>query len=173
MFKNKKGRLIAIIVIIAILIVVAIIIFASSGNDSSSSQSGQALTVKGEKDQNVISFPNNEKVIEITSSGFSPSNLDINAGDEVIWINKDEVDHWPASAMHPTHTIYPGVNYEELGSYQGLKGCKSEGVAKDGAFDTCEPLSPGESWTFTFNQKGSWNYHDHIVSGKFGKITVN
>ena len=25
---------------------------------------------------------------------------------------------------------------------------------------------------FTFNEKGSWNYHDHLVTGLFGKIIV-
>ena len=111
-------------------------------------------------------------IIEITSSGFSPSALNISKGDSVTWVNKDSQARWPASASHPTHTKYAGASYDEEGSYKGSLACKSEGVAKDGAFDPCEGIAPGESWTFTFEQVGSWGFHDHLVSGQFGKITV-
>lgn len=111
-------------------------------------------------------------VIEITSEGFSPNELTVKSGESVTWTNKDSKERWPASAMHPTHTVYAGVNYDEEGSFAGSLGCKSEGKAKDGAFDACVGLKPGENWSFTFNQKGSWNYHDHLVSGNYGKIIV-
>lgn len=115
----------------------------------------------------------NSKTIEITSSGFSPNELTINLGDTVTWINNDNIEHWPASAMHPTHKVYPGVNYEESGSYEGSEACKSEGNPKDGSFDPCKKILLGESWSFTFNQKGTWFYHDHLNPKLFGKIIVN
>ena len=100
-------------------------------------------------------------VIEITSSGFTPSELTISKGETVTWINRDTEEHWPASAMHPTHTVYPGSD---------IKKC---GTSEEGnIFDACRGLAPGEIWSFTFNEVGSWDYHDHLVNGLFGKIIV-
>ena len=100
-------------------------------------------------------------VIEITSSGFSPSPLTIKKGKTVIFVNKDTEEHWPASAMHPTHTVYPGSNIEKCGTAE-----------ESNIFDTCRGLNPGESYSFTFNEIGSWSYHDHLVANLFGKIIV-
>lgn len=101
------------------------------------------------------SSKNKVLTIEITSKGFSPNSLIIGAGDTVTWINKDTNEHWPASAKHPTHTVYP-----ESGGCIGSK------------FDACKGLKQSESWSFTFNEKGTWNYHDHLNPAFGGKITV-
>ncbi|MEK6907304.1 MAG: plastocyanin/azurin family copper-binding protein [Nanoarchaeota archaeon] len=93
--------------------------------------------------------------VEITSEGFNPNPVTIAVGDTVTWVNKDTIEHWPASAMHPTHTVYP-----ESGGCIGSK------------FDACKGLKLGESWSFTFNEKGTWNYHDHLVLGLYGKVIV-
>ncbi len=93
--------------------------------------------------------------VEITFSGFSPNTLTINAGDTVTFVNKDSRPHWPASAVHPTHTVYP-----ETGGCIGSK------------FDACKGLAQGEIFSFTFNQKGSWKYHDHLNPGLTGTIIV-
>jgi len=103
-----------------------------------------------------------ENVIEITSDGFIPNSVEINAGDKVTWISKIESESWPASAMHDSE-----------GSFSGSKACVSEGVAKKGAFDSCSGLKKGENWSFIFEQKGAWNYHDHLQAGKYGKVIVN
>jgi len=96
-----------------------------------------------------------ENTVEITSSGFSPKILTINAGDTVVFANKDANVHWPASAFHPTHTVYP-----ESGGCLGSK------------FDACKGLEQGESFSFEFNQKGSWKYHDHLNPSLSGTIVV-
>jgi plastocyanin len=95
--------------------------------------------------------------VEITSAGYSPSTVTVKAGDIVTWVNMDSAPHWIASASHPTHTVYP-----ETG------GCIGS------TFDACKGLAQGESWSFTFNQKGSWNYHDHLnpQAPFFGKVVV-
>jgi len=100
-------------------------------------------------------------VIEITSSGFTPSTLTVSKGDTVTWINMDTEPHWPASALHPTHTIYPGSDIEKCGTSE-----------ESTIFDACKGIAPGESFSFTFNEEGSWSYHDHINLGLFGKIVV-
>jgi Raf kinase inhibitor-like YbhB/YbcL family protein len=95
------------------------------------------------------------KMVGITSSGFNPSSLTIKTGDTVVFQNNDTELHWPASAVHPTHTVYP-----ESGGCIGSK------------FDACAGLAQSETFTFTFNQKGTWNYHDHLNPGLTGTVVV-
>lgn len=101
-------------------------------------------------------------VVEITSTGFSPLTAKIKAGEKISFVNKDSSKtHWPASAVHPTHTIYPG---------SGITKC---GTADASAiFDACKGLALNEEWTFTFTQKGSWNYHDHLNPSLTGTVVV-
>lgn len=93
--------------------------------------------------------------IGITDEGFSPTELKIRKGDTVVWTNKKSKASWPASAMHPTHGVYP-----EKG------GCISS------TFDACGGLDFGETFKFVFNQVGSWKYHDHFNSAHTGVIIV-
>jgi len=99
--------------------------------------------------------PAGTHTVEVTSAGFSPSSLTINAGETVVFVNRDSSPHWPASDVHPTHQAYP-----EPGGCIGSK------------FDACRPLAQGESFSFTFNQRGSWRYHDHLNPSSTGTIVV-
>ena len=134
--------------IILLLILTIVLFIAGCGSDNQSNIETASSSNTGEG--NDILY-----VIEITSEGFSPNPLTITQGSTVTWINKDTNEHWPASAMHPTHAVYP-----EPGGCIGSK------------FDACGGLKEGESWSFTFNEKGTWNYHDHLDVSKFGKIIV-
>ncbi len=113
-----------------------------------------------------------EYIVEITDTGYIPQKVSIRQGDAVKWINKGTKDNWPASAKHPTHTVYAGGKYDEPGTYLGSQACKSEGQPKTGAFDPCKPLKTGESFTFTFDENGTWAYHEHIAVKMFGQIIV-
>lgn len=95
------------------------------------------------------------KVVEIGADGFSPATLTIKQGETVQFINKDAQPHWPASAVHPTHTAYP-----ETGGCIGSK------------FDACAVLKQNETFNFTFNQIGTWKYHDHLNPSLKGTIIV-
>lgn len=86
-------------------------------------------------------------VVEITSNGFLPEEITIRKDEIVVWVNKTGEHHWPASDIHPTHTIY------------------SE-------FDPKSPISPGESWGFRFERVGKWQYHDHLKPNKRGTVMV-
>lgn len=88
----------------------------------------------------------------ITSSDFRPITITINQGDTITWINQESKESWPASNIHPTHTLYPGSSLCE-------------------EFDSCM-ISPGESWSFTFNEVGTWIYHDHLNPSLEGLIEV-
>lgn len=103
-------------------------------------------------------IPGNNYTVEIIDNQFRPAVLRIKKGDSVTWVNKMSVSSWPASAIHPTHDVYP-----EKG------GCIAS------AFDACHGLKTGESWGFIFNQVGQWKYHDHLNAGivKPGTIEVS
>ena len=85
--------------------------------------------------------------VNISSSGFSPPSITISAGDTVTWVNNDNRSHWPASDNHPLHREYSG--FDSFG------------------------ISSGGSWSFKFNNKGTWGYHDHQFPSKSGTIIVN
>ncbi|MDP3947701.1 MAG: DUF5667 domain-containing protein [bacterium] len=86
--------------------------------------------------------------ISMGDDGFSPTTLKIKKGDKVMWVNKGSRDYWPASAVHPTHEIYP-------------------------EFDARQPIAPGASYSFVFEKAGSWKYHDHLNAGSTGVIVVS
>jgi plastocyanin len=87
------------------------------------------------------------RTIEMTNSGFVPQSLIVKEGDKVRFINRDSIERWPASNIHPTHEIY------------------SE-------FDPLKPVRAGESWEFEFKKEGNWVFHDHLEPGYTGKIVV-
>ena len=75
--------------------------------------------------------------VELTAAGFVPSQLEILAGDTLLFENTDQSDHWPASDVHPTNQFYPD-------------------------FDAKRPINPGDSWSFAFFRPGVWGFHDHL-----------
>ena len=96
-----------------------------------------------------------EKVITYTDAGYSPSPLEINIGDTVIFKNESSRSMWTASAMHPSHNEYPTAG-----------GCLGS------AFDACKGIQPGDSWSFKFDIAGNWKYHDHLNPKYFGAVIV-
>jgi len=89
---------------------------------------------------------------------FSPSAVTIKKGGTVTWKNTSSGKMWVASAQHPTHTVYSGTSRSEH--------CPD---TSNTTFDQCEG---GGDYSFTFDKVGTWNYHDHINAGVFGKVIV-
>ena len=85
--------------------------------------------------------------VEMTSAGFSPKEISINIGDAVQFINKDIRDWWPASGVHPTHQVCPGL-------------------------DALKDIKPGDSYSHTFSTAATCPMHDHLKPSFFGKIIV-
>lgn len=85
-----------------------------------------------------VTTPMDTKVILINDGKFEPGNLTIKKNTKVSFKNEDEVDHWPASDLHPTHGIYP-------------------------EFDPQQAVKPGGSWEFIFDKIGKWKFHDHLI----------
>ena len=97
--------------------------------------------------QNYSNSPSDVHSVILTENGFSPKEINIHKGDTVIFTSTTERDFWPASDLHPTHTIYP-------------------------EFDPREPVPSSKSWTFKFDKVGSWKFHDHLFPSQRGVINV-
>lgn len=169
----KKG-FVTIFVIVAIVIVAGILIFTNSGevtsdNNGDNNDAGNTGSTggtgtgsgSGPGSSGVAPRTPDEYTVEITENGFSPSSLTIFRGDRVKFVNIGSSPSWPASAVHPTHKVYPGSNIEKCGT-----------VEENLIFDACEGLAPGEDYTFEFNEIGTWSYHDHLHANLRGTIVV-
>lgn len=87
-------------------------------------------------------------VVIINDNGFVPDKVVVQKGQTVVWINKGDRLHWPASNSHPTHNLYP-----EVGGCIGSK------------FDACRGLKNDETFSFKFDRIGEWPVHDHLFPG--------
>ncbi len=95
-----------------------------------------------------IVFGNNGKNhIVLTKTGFSPSVLQIKEGETVVFSTDQSESFWPASNIHPDHTLYP-------------------------EFDPKKPIASSDTWSFTFSKAGRYSFHDHIFANFTGKIIV-
>ncbi len=96
----------------------------------------------------VVDATVNPKIeIVMTSSGYTPSSITVKKGTTVTFVNNDTKSRWPASAPHPTHTIYP-------------------------EFDPKAGIAAGKTWSFKFDKVGEWKFHDHLTPTMFGSVTV-
>ena len=95
-----------------------------------------------------ISHPlSGEQVIRMTEDGFVPDVIIITKGTKIRFLNADTLAHWPASDLHPSHTLYP-------------------------EFDPHMPIESGKEWDFTFEKIGKWNMHDHLAPYITGTVQV-
>lgn len=92
-------------------------------------------------------IPAGSIVVTLSKDGYSPETLSVKVGDTVTFRSVDGELFWPASNLHPSHTIYP-------------------------EFDPQEPIQPDSVWSFTFTKPGEWKYHDHLAPYFTGVITV-
>ena len=96
-------------------------------------------------------------LITYTDDGFSPADISITQGQRVRFLNDSKESTWPASGVHPTHSLYPEKESSDcLGS----------------SFDACTSLTRGEFYDFTFYYPGTWTFHDHVHAYNTGSITV-
>ena len=146
--KKKINKTHSLLVIVVLLAVIAGIAIFSLGNNRD---------IENEK-----GMGGNTHIVNITLYGFSPLVLDINKGDKVTFVNYDKLARWLASNTHPTHKIYPGSDIAKCGT-----------PAEGEIFDSCRGLNQGESYSFVFNEIGSWRYHDHLRPSFTGTIIVS
>lgn len=85
-------------------------------------------------------------MVKITSTGFSPKEMKIKAGETVTWMNEDTAVHTVNSAVHPTHQVYTPLN---LGN-----------------------IPAGGKVSLTFPTAGTYKYHDHLTPTVTGSVIV-
>ncbi len=116
--------------------------FSSSSRSSASSRS----SVSSRRSSSRSALPS--VTVLYSLSGFSPSVIRVKVGQTVIFKNITEDDDlWVASNPHPTHVGYSGFD-------------QGRGVIKDGEY------------VFTFTQKGTWGYHNHLNPSRGGQVIV-
>ena len=138
-----------------IILLGAVLFLFSACTQQSQTDKTVVLEPSKEEDDTSPPLPEGENIIQITSSGFNPSTLTVTARTTVTFITMDGGTYWPASASHPSHTVYP-----------------SEGGCIGSTFDACKELAQGETFEFTFDEVGQWSYHDHLNPSLTGIVIV-
>ena len=155
--------------LIAVLVIVVLGIVLFSGGSDQGTQVGDTMKKSDvvmedkAKDDKAIEDKSMMEGVVITYSvdGFTPAKVTIKKSDKVTWKNNSAIQMWPATAMHPTHRIYPGSGIEKCGTPEATS-----------IFDACKGIVAGGSYSFTFDEIGTWNYHDHLTLGKYGSVVV-
>lgn len=88
--------------------------------------------------------------VSMTSSGFSPRSVTIKVGDTVRWTNNSGSRAYPAPVFHPTHRAYAGI-WDDDGTGQ---------------------IANGQTYSFTFDTAGTYQYHDHLRPERTGTVIV-
>ena len=118
--------------------------FGSDDQDTPPPSSNPPISVLTEPEQVDPTAP---AVTYTTDGGFAPKRLEIEPGQQVRFINESDKTFWPASNIHPTHTILPEL-------------------------DAKTPISPGATWAFTFETRGFWRFHNHLAPQNGGLVVV-
>lgn len=151
----------------AVLIVGLVLLAGCTGGNSS-----DTTPDNGDNGDTGMTVQNGTVTVTYSSGSFQPQQVAITQGSTVRFENQGSSAVWPASDVHPDHQQYPGGDYSQSGSYFGSQACTGENQPKDGAFDPCHRIQPGEAWSFTFNEAGTWTYHNHLAPSQTGTIVV-
>lgn len=134
--------------VIIIIIIIAGAYYLLSGSETTQEKPSQVPS-------GTTLAPAEQDVVTYTDTGYSPSALKVKVGTTVTFKNESTQAMWTASAMHPTHTVYPTTG-----------GCIGS------TFDACKGIQPSENWSFKFDIAGTWKYHNHMNPSHFGAIVV-
>ena len=126
----------------------------SLGTESSGRTSAESGTKGTDNTEGTVSAP---AVVTYTASGFSPATITISKGESVTWKNESNRRMWVASVVHPTHTIYPE---------------RTDADCFGSSFDACAGAGVGANYEFTFNEVGTWKYHNHLGAFNTGTVIV-
>jgi plastocyanin len=182
------NKAITTIIILAVLVVGGLLLFADGNNQASDTPqattsqatttdqtaedgtTGEAGEDRGtsanqDDDESNADTPNSAQTdtsadvtITYTDDGFTPSQTTVKQGQTVRFVNESSGQMWVASDQHPTHTEYAGTNLRQH--------CSNN---SNSAFDQCES---SDSFSFTFEKAGDWQYHNHVNASAGGTITV-
>ena len=119
---------------------------------SNTSVNGDTQSKNDETDDSTVTY---------TNSGYTPESLIVEAGTTVTFVNESNLPMWVATDVHPVHAQYPGSS---------ISKCDTDEESE--IFDACRGLDEGSTYSFEFNEPGSWEYHDHLNPSRTGTIIV-
>lgn len=131
----------------------------SANENESAPVIGEIQTIESDEEGNTEAADGATLVV-LTDGGFVPETITVPKGGVVTWINEGRGSMWVASDIHPTHEVYSDTTRSEH--------CAA-GFAGTIPFDQCEN---GTRYTFTFDQSGTWHYHNHLDSAQTGTVIV-
>ena len=146
-----------ILLVIIILVVVGIaVVFFLQKDEVVVEESSSIKTTSIETPDILV---NVEHIVVYEDNRYVPASLTISLGDRVVFRNMSSSSIWPASNVHPSHTIYPGSGIQKCGGGKEI-------------FDACSPVPSGQEWSFVFSEEGTWRYHNHMRASTQGTILV-
>jgi len=154
---QTKQTVLAVILIAVLLIVLALInawLPTPVGQKNVSLTSSTAQPPSPQVLHELEQSPTFQYVVSYTDQGFQPSTLTVKKGATVRFSNNSSNNLWIASFGTASHQIYPGTS-----------------VCGGSSFDSCESLSRGDFWQFTFNETGVWEFKNNAVNS-VGTIVV-
>ncbi|HVF53364.1 MAG TPA: plastocyanin/azurin family copper-binding protein [Actinomycetota bacterium] len=99
------------------------------------------------------------EAVDVVNISFATDPIEIDAGTEVIWTNRDEGVHHTVTSGTPGDKGVPGLGEEKEAS-------------PDGLFDGDLP-DAGASFGFTFDDPGTYAYYCTVHSSMTGKVIVS
>ena len=151
--KRPLWQLVAIYLIVGAVVYGVIYYFflAKKGSynyDQTQSNTQQQYTPSTSTSQTspTLAVQESQNTVTLSADSFSPETLSVNAGTKVTWANKSGSVASINSAIHPTHLVYPPLNFDGV---------------RDGA-----------SATLIFDKPGTYKYHNHFNPSQKGVIIV-
>ncbi len=132
---------------IAVLAIGAFFFLSSKQTPYGTTNNTQSESITEESTEPTIGQKEAGTDIELTSSGFSPKDIEIAVGTKVVWTNNSGRAATVNTGPHPVHTGYTPLN---LGSFNN-----------------------GETLELVFDKAGTYSYHNHLSPQQSGTITVN
>lgn len=137
-------------------------VFEYPGNDTAMTIGNETVMrqFRTEQDDGVddVDEQDDGRVVEYTGDGFDPARLRVEAGTAVRWEDRSNGSMWVASDDHPTHAGYDNTSRTEHCS----NGSSS-------SFDSCQVR---ETYNFTFDESGEYDYHNHDQPAHNGTVVV-
>ncbi len=101
--------------------------------------------------------------IVYTNKGFEPASITVGLGATVEWVNESDKLMWVASNDHPSHSILPGFDQ---------KGSEGNVSAPQSSVPVALAHTGVEIYRYTFEKRGRWDYHNHLVPADRGTVVV-
>jgi plastocyanin len=108
---------------------------------------GIAMVARNTGKKSPTQLAKQQAEVTITSTGFNPATISVAKGTTVTWKNADNARHQVASEPYPSHS-----NLEGLFSI--------------------EPLNTGDTYSYTFNEAGTFNYLDQLNPYKVKGVVI-